>query len=277
MLGWVRRELIEMGIPPLKRFGQHFLLSEAVRDQLVDQANITSADTVMEVGAGLGFVTTALASKAGRVMAIEKDRTLAKRLADKFSTNHSVEVIQGDALTIPIPAESKIVSSPPYNISSKLVLHIIGSRFRVASLLLQEDFVGRLTARSGSREYGRLTVTLQTRAEAEYVTHVPKSAFYPQPRVDSAVATIRPLQAAMIPKDGGIFSDLVRTLFTQRRRRAHSVIKRYLTTNYIKQKDEILSNAALNDKRVYELTPTEFVNLSNLIAGSVKPSQTKNA
>jgi len=266
----VRHQLHELGIPPLKRFGQHFLINEQVRDKLVDQADLSKADTVVEVGPGLGFVTVALASRAGRVIAIEKDRTLARHLAKKFSTNRDVQIIQGDALAVPIPANAKIVSSPPYNISSKLVLRIIGSQFKLACLLLQEDFIRRLTAPSGSRDYGRLTVMLQTRARAEYVSNIPKSAFYPTPRVDSAITTIRPTLGTISAKDQRIFEDLVRAMFTQRRRRLRGVLSRYLGANYQKQKEEILSRAGQDDKRVYELTPAEFVSLSNLITNSIK-------
>jgi len=268
-LGWVRRKLHELGIPPLKRYGQHFLLSREARDRLVDEAELSREDTVVEVGAGLGFVTGALASRAGIVIAIEKDRTLAKHLEGKFSANPNVQVIHGDALTVPIPIDAKIVSSPPYNISSKLVLQILKSKFRFASLLLQEDFVNRLTAPSGSREYGRLTVMLQSRACAESISRVSKSAFYPAPSVDSAIATIRPTAENPGTKDNRIFEDLVRAMFTQRRRNSQSVLSRYLYANYTDQAEEILTRAGLGDKRVYELSPVEFIRLSNLIADSV--------
>jgi len=269
-LAWIRRELHELGIPPLKRFGQHFLLSREARDRLIEEAELSTEDTVVEVGAGLGFVTAALVSRAGTVVAIEKDRTLAKHLESKFSTNRNVRVIQGDALTVPIPTNAKIVASPPYNISSKLVLRILNSRFGLASLLLQIDFVNRLTAVSGSRDYGRLTVMLQTRARAECVAKVPRSAFYPEPRVDSAIAIIRPSPQTPACKDSRIFEGLVRAMFTQRRRKSRGVLSRYLQANCSNQKDEILRRAELNDKRVYELTPGEFVRLSNLIADSAK-------
>jgi 16S rRNA (adenine1518-N6/adenine1519-N6)-dimethyltransferase len=269
-LGWVRRELDEIGIPPLKRFGQHFLLDKRIRDRLIDRAELSISDTVVEVGAGLGFLTTALASRAGHLVAIEKDRTLAKYLTEKFAKNRNVEVVQGDALGVPIPAGAKVVSSPPYNISSKLTLHILSSGFELASLLLQEDFVRRLTASSGSREYGRLTVMLQAKARAEYVTKVPASSFYPKPRVDSALVTIRPASAAIPILDPNVLEDLVRALFTQRRRKLRGVLSRYLTAKYDTIKDRTLSDLDLTEKRVYELTPTEFISLSNVIADAVK-------
>jgi 16S rRNA (adenine1518-N6/adenine1519-N6)-dimethyltransferase len=150
------------------------------------------------------------------------------------------------------------------------VLQILKSKLRIASLLLQEDFVKRLTASSGSRDYGRLTVMLQTRARAQYVSKVPRSAFYPEPRVDSAIVTIRPTSEAMITKDEKIFEDLVRAMFSQRRRKSSSVLSRYLEANYRAKKEKIMTRVDLNDKRVHELTPIEFVRLSNLIADSVK-------
>ena len=269
-MGWVRRELDEIGIPPLKRFGQHFLLDKQIRDRLIDQAELSSSDTVVEVGAGLGFLTTALASRAGHLVAIEKDRTLAKYLTEKFAKYRNVAVVQGDALGIRIPVGAKVVSTPPYNISSKLTLHILSSRFELASLLLQEDFVRRLTAQSGTRDYGRLTVMLQTKALAEYVTKVPASSFYPKPKVDSALVTIRPASPAIPILDPKMLEDLVRTLFTQRRRKLRGVLSRYLTAKYNTIKDRTLSDLDLTEKRVYELTPTEFISLSNLIADAVK-------
>jgi 16S rRNA (adenine1518-N6/adenine1519-N6)-dimethyltransferase len=232
---------------------------------------LSPEDTVVEVGAGLGFVTSALASRVKNIVAIEKDRTLAKHLENKFATYNNVRIIQGDALAIPFPINSKIVSSPPYNISSRLVLQILNSRFRSASLLLQEDFVKRLTASCGSRDYGRLTVMLQSHANAQYVCKVPRSAFYPEPRVESAIATIRPNSEAPATKDKRILEDLVRALFSQRRRKSQSVLSRYLEVNYRDQRDKIMNRADLDDKRVYELSPNEFVRLSNLIAETVNP------
>lgn len=269
-MAWVRRELRQLGIPPLKRFGQHFLLNQQIRDELIDQASVSTVDTVVEVGPGLGFLTSALASRAGRVVAIEKDRTLAKYLEEKFSAQGNVEVIHGDALAFPIPDKSKIVSSPPYNISSKLVLQIIGSRYTLACLLLQEDFVQRLTAATGSRDYGRLTVMLQTTARAEHISRVPKSTFYPEPRVDSAIAKITPTHPSLVPSDYEAFEDLVRAMFSQRRRKLRGVLSRYLAARYGKEKADMLAGIDVCEKRVYQLHPEDFVKLSNLITNSVK-------
>jgi 16S rRNA (adenine1518-N6/adenine1519-N6)-dimethyltransferase len=263
-VAWVRRELDAIGIPPLKRFGQHFLFDSKVRDELIELGDLTAADTVLEVGPGLGFLTSALVEKAGNVIAVEKDRTLAAYLRNRFSNYRNVSVIQGDILDTNIPDNAKIVSSPPYNISSRLVLQILNSRFEQAALLMQEEFVGRLTASPGSREYGRLTVMLQFRARAICAGRIPRSAFYPQPRVDSALVTIKPIARSLI-KNRELFEDLVRVLFTQRRRKLLGVLTRFLQQRYPDQSDQISKRITIPEKRIFEITPPEFGALSNQI------------
>ena len=272
-MAWVRRELDSIGIPPLKRFGQNFLIDKGVRERLIELAELTVDDTVLEVGPGLGFLTEALINRAGRVIAIEKDRTLAAYLKAKFSHQRNLTVVEGDALTAQIPDGSKVVSSPPYNISSKLILLIMNSRFRLAALLMQEEFVRRLTAPSGSREYGRISVMLQSKAAAEFVMKVPREAFYPKPRVDSALVTIRPTSDNLQVKNQELFVDMVRSLFTQRRRMLRGVLARYLKARYPTRCNTIIQHVTLLDKRIYELNPTELMTLSNQIVDATTESE----
>ncbi len=264
-MAWVRRELDALGIPPLKRFGQHFLIDKAVRERLIELAELTVDDTVLEVGPGLGFLTTALVERAGRTIAIEKDRTLAAYLKKKFSHVQNLTVVEGDALTAQIPEGAKIVSSPPYNISSKLTLLIMNSRFRLAALLMQEEFVRRLTASSGTRDYGRISVMLQCKAQAELKMRVPNDSFYPRPRVDSALVRIKPVKENFLVKNQQLFLDLVRALFTQRRRKLRGVLTRYLKARYPVQSKTLLQRVSLVEKRIYELNPNELMILSNQI------------
>ncbi len=272
-MAWVRRELDSIGVPPLKRFGQNFLIDKGVRERLIELAELTVDDTVLEVGPGLGFLTEALINRAGHVMAIEKDRTLAAYLKAKFSHQRNLTVVEGDALTAHIPDGSKVVSSPPYNISSKLILLIMNSRFRLAALLMQEEFVRRLTASSGSREYGRISVMLQSKAVAEFVMKVPREAFYPKPRVDSAFVTIRPTSDNLQIKNQELFVDMVRSLFTQRRRMLRGVLVRYLKARYPTRCNTIIQHVTLLDKRIYELNPRELMTLSNQIVDATTESE----
>jgi 16S rRNA (adenine1518-N6/adenine1519-N6)-dimethyltransferase len=268
-MAWVKRELDSLGIPPLKRLGQHFLVDTIVRERLIELADLKPADVVLEVGPGLGFLTSALLARAQSIIAVEKDRTLANYLKRKFSGQERVTIIEGDALTAKIPDGAKIVSSPPYNISSKLVLLIMQSRFQLATLILQEEFARRLTATSGSRDYGRMSVMLQSRAQAQLHSRVPPEAFHPKPRVNSALVTIRPSTEPILLKNRELFIDLVRGLFTQRRRMMRGVLTRYLRSQFPRDYTTILRRVQVYDKRVYELKPNELADLANSLDGAI--------
>ena len=265
-MSWVRRELNALGIPPLKRFGQHFLVDKKTRDIMMESARLEPDDTVIEVGPGLGFITATLTSQPCSIIAIEKDRTLAEYLKNRFIKNSNVTIVQGDALEFQFQDQAKIISSPPYNISSKLILSILNSKFKLAVLLLQDEFVSRLTAPVGSRDYGRLTVTLQSRAKAERIIRVPRSAFYPSPKVDSAIVRIEPQTPDLLIKDQRTFNELVRSLFTQRRRKLRGVLKKYLKETYPTEMNEILVRTSFLEKRIFEIAPLELIGLSNIIS-----------
>ena len=265
-LSRIRKELDRLGIPPLKRFGQHFLVDKRTRDNMVAAADLSIKDRVLEIGPGLGFLTAELVKHAGAVVAVEKDRTLAAYLKDRFSRVGNLSVVQDDALRIGKMECTKIVSSPPYNISSKLILFILDNGFDLAVLLLQLEFVQRLIANSGTHEYGRLTATFQARAQAEFIVKVPQSAFYPMPKVDSAIVTIKPRinRPPIIDKSG--FEELVRVLFTQRRRKLDAVLSKYLRNKWPSMVKSILADVPILEKRIFQISPPELADLSNLIA-----------
>lgn len=269
-MSWTRKQLEDLGIPPLKRFGQHFLLNERTRNAMVAVAHPSVHDRILEIGPGLGYVTTELLRHPCRVIAVEKDRTLASYLKSRFSKFHNLTVIQGDALKIGMLDCNKTVSSPPYNISSKLILFLIRNQFDLAVLLLQNEFVHRLTARCGSPEYGRLTVALQSKAEANFIMKVPRTEFYPEPKVDSAIVTIKPRTEPLPIRNESIFEELVRFLFTQRRRKLRGVLTRYLRNQSSTKIDAMLSQVSLLERRVFQISPTELVHLSNQITYSLE-------
>ena len=265
-MSWVRRELNALGIPPLKRFGQHFLVDKKTRQTMIESARLEADDTIVEVGPGLGFITTTLTSQPCSIIAIEKDRALAHYLKNKFGKNSNITIVQGDALEFHFQDHAKIISSPPYNISSRLILTILNSKFKLAVLLLQDEFVSRLTAPVGSRDYGRLTVTLQSRAKVERIIGVPRSAFYPSPKVDSAIVRIQPKAPDLPIKDQKTFNELVRALFTQRRRKLRGVLKKYLKETYPTEMNEILMRTSFLEKRIFTIAPLELIELSNIIS-----------
>ena len=261
----VRKQLTDLGIPPLKRLGQHFLIDNKIRDTLVAAAQPSVYDKILEIGPGLGYVTKALLKQSCKVIAVEKDRTLSLYLTKHFARANNLTVIQGDALKLGKLDCNKMVSSPPYYLSSKLILFIISNHFDIAVLLLQNEFVQRLIADSGSQEYGRLTVVLQSKAEAKMIMKVPRTAFYPRPNVDSAIVTIEPRDDPLAIENASVFDELVRFLFTQRRRKLKAVLSRYLRNRCPTTADSILAQTSLLEKRIFQISPSELVDLSNQI------------
>ena len=265
-MSWVRRELNALRIPPLKRFGQHFLVDKKTCQIMVESARLEADETIIEIGPGLGFITTTLTSQPCSIIAVEKDRTLANYLKNRFAKNSNITIVQGDALEFHFQDQAKIISSPPYNISSRLILAILNSKFKLAILLLQDEFVSRLIAPVGSRDYGRLTVTLQSRAKVERIIGVPRSAFYPSPKVDSAIVRIQPKTPNLLIKDQQVFNELVRSLFTQRRRKLRGVLKKHLKETYPTEMNEILIRTSFLEKRIFQIAPLELIDLSNIIS-----------
>jgi ribosomal RNA small subunit methyltransferase A len=229
---------------------------------------------VLEIGAGLGFLTSLLAEKAGQVLAVELDTSLVKVLEDRFRGQGNVRVIRANALSLPSLVFHKVVSNPPYNISSPLLLELLGWKFGCATLTLQREFAEKLVAVSGTKEYGPIRVLAEHRGKIHVLEHVPRSAFYPQPRVESAVVRIEPLASpAFHVKDEEVFRWLVRTLFTQRRRKARNGLQLFLRDRVGAGKKELPTLLELFqrlDVRVYELSPSEFGELANKAADLVR-------
>ena len=229
--------------------------------KLVEVAELGSADTVLEIGAGTGSLTSTIEKQAGRVIAIEKDTALTNLLRRKFAESKNVQIIEGDVLRIRLPKFNKVVSSPPYNISSKLVLLLLKKNFERLVLILQKEFAERLVAQSGSENYGRLTVMVSHKAHPTLIDIVPRRAFYPSPKVDSAIVKLTPKKPRKV-FDEQLFCDLVRELFTQRRRRLQKAIL-HLLRRYGDKGNMLLPGLSIPEKRVYETTVEEFENLAN--------------
>lgn len=252
--------------PPLRRLGQNFLVDNTARDLIVNSADLSKSDIVLEVGPGRGFLTETLIARAGRVIAVEKDLRLASVLKQKHRGNRRLRVIEGDILKVKVPRFTKVVCTPPYYISSRLVLLLISRRFRCAVLTLQKEFAERLGAKPGSPDYGRISVMVQHKSSVELAGVIRRDSFRPVPRVDSAVVVIRRKKPDVPVRSERIFVDMVRFMFTQRRKKAKKVLRQYLEP-FHGDKDpvnRILSS--LRDVRVFQLTVGDFEQLSNEIA-----------
>jgi 16S rRNA (adenine1518-N6/adenine1519-N6)-dimethyltransferase len=252
---------------PKKRLGQNFLIDNRLLKRIVFHAEILPTEIVLEVGPGFGALTQFIQAKARRVIAIEKDPILAEFLQEKFKTNPKVKIIIGDILHQKLPEYDKVVATPPYNISSKLLLQLIERNYRVIVLTFQKEFADRLVSKPGTKNYGRLTVIINRKTKPELLENIPKTAFRPQPRVDSAIVKITPKKYDETVDDQ-LFSDLVQGLFTQRRRKLRSSFKHYIDkrTPYFPIKDLKIE---IPDKRVYQMTVEDFEQLTKRISSKL--------
>ena len=216
-------KLTGLGVTPTKGLGQNFLIDERVAERQIGFAGITQDDTVLEIGPGLGVLTHRLAKRAGKVVAIEMDAKLAEYLRPRLPDN--VDLIVGDATKVPFPTFDKMVSNLPYSISSPIIFKLLEHRFQKAVVMLQKEFADRMVAAPDTDDYSRLTVNVHYRADCRILEKVPRSRFWPSPRVDSAVVEVVPRPPPFLVKDEKLFFRLVEVLFQQRRKKIGTVLK----------------------------------------------------
>ena len=253
------------GFFPKKRLGQHFTVNSDMLQRLVSHASITKDDIVLEVGAGLGFLTQLLSSKCKKVIAVEVDPKIVRILRKQLHSLQNVDLIEGDILKVSLPSFNKVVSAPPYSISSPLLFRLLETKFDWAVLILQKEFAERLAASVGSKDYGRLTVTIYYRADVELLDYVPRTMFYPPPDVDSMMVRLKPRGSPFQVDDEETFFELVRTLFTQRNKKVRNALIPFLRKREITGKEavELADSTIYSAKRVRELAPEDFGILTN--------------
>jgi 16S rRNA (adenine1518-N6/adenine1519-N6)-dimethyltransferase len=217
-----------------KRFGQHFLVDEAVIDGIVRTIQPRPGQAIVEIGPGLGALTQPLLERAGALTVIELDRDLAARLRQR----PGLTVIESDVLKVDFAALSpqplRVVGNLPYNISSPILFHLLPFAARVQDqhFMLQKEVVERMAAAPGSKAYGRLSVMLQWRYRIDEVLDVPPEAFDPPPKVDSAVVRMVPLPEAP-GVDFARLEALVAVAFSQRRKLLRHTLGRWIAQNEI--------------------------------------------
>jgi 16S rRNA (adenine1518-N6/adenine1519-N6)-dimethyltransferase len=260
----LRDRIRELGITPNKRLGQHFLIDEAIANRQVQYADIGKKDTVLEIGPGTGILTEILSKRADRVVAVEADPVAANHIERTYP---DVEVIGGDVLKVDLPKFDKVVSNLPFNISSPITFRLLDEPFESGILMYQKEFAERLVASEGNKDYSRLSVNAYYKAESEILETVPRTLFYPQPRVDAAIVRITPRRPPFEVTDEDHFFRVVKALFTHRRKQIrNSLVLEWRNLSESRESmKEFTSGLPDPHRRVEELSPQEIGELSNRI------------
>lgn len=225
----IRKILRDHGIRPLKRLGQSFLEDINIINKIISISNIQEDDTVVEIGAGVGIMTELIAEKVRKVIALDIDPRMVGILRERLAGYHQVDVIKGDVLKYDFSSvghellsrKTKVIGNIPYNISSQILFHLLAYRQHISSMILmfQKELADRLIASPGTKEYGIPTVLVSMYTECFREMVIPRSCFYPEPKVTSAVMKIiireKPL---MDLNDHDFFVKIVKIAFSKRRK-----------------------------------------------------------
>ena len=222
LLSQTKRRLRQFDLKARKRLGQHFLIDEGVLQIIIDAAELSPDDVVVEVGPGLGILTKELASRAGRVIAIELDDKLAALLESTLASFNNVTIINDDVLKLK-PADLatayKVVANLPYYITSPVLRHFLEASAKPQTMIVmvQKEVAEAIAAEPG--DMSLLSVSVQFYGEPRIISRVPAQSFYPAPEVDSALLRIDlyPQPAVAVADEKGFF-ELVRAGFTAPRK-----------------------------------------------------------
>lgn len=251
---------------PRKRFGQNFLRDTQIIQKIAQVINPQPEDHLIEIGPGLGALTQTIAEACQHVDVIEIDRDLLATLANLASKYPALAVHHADALKydfsqlITQDKAARVIGNLPYNISTPLLFHLLEYTQLIKDMhfMLQKEVVERLAAKPGSSHYGRLSVMVQYRCQVYYLFTVKPGAFYPVPKVDSAIARLIPhAELPYAAKDFKFFSQIVLQAFNQRRKTLHNSLKGLLTL------EQIQACGIDPNSRPEQLSVADFVTLSH--------------
>lgn len=268
-LSHIQSALRETGVSPSKRLGQNFLHDQNLARWIVDQAQVTAEDYVVEIGPGLGALTRFILAKGARVLALEKDARLADFLRTHFG-HQRLEILTTDALKFDprilfAHRNVKLLGNLPYNISSALLSKFLQqpSAISLCLLMLQKEVARRLSASPSTHDYGALTLRVQLLHRVKYLRTVPATVFFPRPDVDSALVRISPRDPLELPqRDDALLLELIRAGFSQRRKQLKKLLREYVG-------DWEAAASALNvgtNARAEELSLLQWIGLANFIA-----------
>ncbi|MHC4617430.1 MAG: 16S rRNA (adenine(1518)-N(6)/adenine(1519)-N(6))-dimethyltransferase RsmA [Planctomycetota bacterium] len=282
----IQRLLASAGVSPNKRFGQHFLIDLNLMRLLIDSADIHRSDVVLEVGCGTGSLTEGLAERAGRVVGVEVDATLAEIAGKQLSSRENIEIVNSDVLE----AKNKIdravaealsracrecsgrlmlVANLPYSAAASLMVNLVTGPTVADSMYVtvQKEVAERMTAAPGGKHYGTLSIFLGAAGEVHRIRILQPSVFWPHPEVESAmVSFVRSEEKVGRIHSVRILAEVV-SLFMQHRRKMLKACARFASDRLAEVHNWhlIFEDCAIDPhKRPEELSPDDYISIANL-------------
>lgn len=252
---------------PKKHLGQNFLFDPSILHRIIEAANITPNDVIVEIGPGYGRLTKMLAEVSKKVIAIELDADLYKKLKEILAEYNNIELIHGDALKYPYETLKpfKVVANIPYYITTPIIFRLLEARkfLKSMTLTVQKEVAQRIVAKPNTKEYGILSIVIQYYGDPTIKFIIPRGAFRPIPKVDSALIHIDILKKTRVKvKDEKLFFSIIKTAFSQRRK----MLQNSLKTLSSDIKEILLSADIKPESRPENLSIEEFARLADKIA-----------
>lgn len=262
-----------------KSLGQNFLISEEAVNSIVESAEITKQDLIIEIGPGLGTLTQRLIEKAGKVICIELDTRMVNIITERFALYDNIEIINKDVLKVNLKElikeqkqrynlqNAKVVANLPYYITTPIIMKLLEDRLDIESItiMIQKEVAERIVTKPGDNLSGAITYGIHYYTEPEYVTEVSHEAFIPAPEVDSQVIklNIRKQPAVDVKNEEKLFK-IIKLAFMQRRKTLVNALSNGDIFESKQEIEEMLQNLDINTKiRGEKLTLEQFAKIAN--------------
>jgi len=249
-----------------KRLGQHFLKDNNIINKIVRYINPLSNDSFIEIGPGNGALTLPLSKKIKSLKIVEKDKRLIPNLKKIFTDSHLVKIINEDILKYNfkknVSTNTRLVGNLPYNISTEIIFRIIeaAEKIKDSHFMLQKEVVNRMIAKSGTKEYGRLSIMTQVYFDIKKLFDIPPTVFRPQPKVMSSYVRLIPKKYSFKNKNHEKkFKEIVTAAFIGRRKMIKSSLK-----DSVSEKDFIKLDIDVN-LRPENLTVYDFLKIADIL------------
>jgi len=263
------------GFKMTKSLGQNFLINENILDKIIESADISSDDVVLEIGTGIGTLTQRLCENAKKVIAVEIDKNLIPILNETLSDYDNITIINKDILKTDINEELKnlsvnqkikLVANLPYYITTPIIMKVLEDKVNVDCmvLMLQKEVADRMNATPSTKDYGSLSIAVQYYCNTDIVCKVPKSSFIPEPNVDSLVLKLVVNEKRKVEiNDEELFFKIVRGSFSKRRKTILNSLSNYEDLGDKDKIQKLLEISEIDAKRRGEtLSIYEFANLA---------------